>query len=182
MLKLSGCLTIRTIDGRNGPFNVGRLVTEIGEFAVKESLLDQYEPGRYEGDFGLSRIFPSYYLASGRLVVEVRATVETMALAGIDPLAPEDTTPEMEPDPLEETPTPRGDTKGDTGVEERVSPEHGITESDPDVALFGELWPLAEEARPERGPACLPPAAGPPESARLCVQATRADLARAQRR
>lgn len=47
MLKLTGHLTIRTIDGRNGPFNVGRLLTEIGEFAVKEALLDQYEPGRY---------------------------------------------------------------------------------------------------------------------------------------
>ena len=43
MLKLSGTLTIKTIHGRQGPFNVGRLLAEEGEFAVKEPLLDQYE-------------------------------------------------------------------------------------------------------------------------------------------
>ncbi|WP_425522722.1 DUF3275 family protein [Xanthomonas phaseoli] len=32
---VSGQLTLRTIRGRNGPFNVGRLVTPHGEFAVK---------------------------------------------------------------------------------------------------------------------------------------------------
>jgi len=31
--------TIRTIQGRNGPFNVGRLITDLGEFAVKDTLL-----------------------------------------------------------------------------------------------------------------------------------------------
>lgn len=38
---VSGQLTLRTIRGRNGPFNVGRLVTPHGEFAVKDAELDR---------------------------------------------------------------------------------------------------------------------------------------------
>lgn len=141
MLKLSGVLTIRTIDGRNGPFNVGRLVTDLGEFSVKETLLDQYEQGKYEGDFGISRIYPSYYLAGGRLVVEVRATLETMALAGIDALTAEDVEPAAEPDPIEETPTVTLDRVA-TGDEVTASGD-----TDPDAQLFGELWPLGSKVK-----------------------------------
>lgn len=35
MIKLDGQLTVKTINGRNGPFNVGRLKTDIGEFSAK---------------------------------------------------------------------------------------------------------------------------------------------------
>ena len=140
MFKLSGVLSIRTINGRNGPFNVGRLVTDLGEFSVKDTLLDQYEEGKYEGDFGLSRIYPSYYVAGGRLVVEVRATLETMALAAIDALAPEDVEQAVEPDPIEEATTaqqagPAGDELVEAGDE------------NPDVRLFGELWPLEAKVK-----------------------------------
>lgn len=137
MLKLSGVLTIRTIDGRNGPFNVGRLVTDLGEFSVKETLLDQYEQGKYEGDFGISRIYPSYYLAGGRLVVEVRATLETMALAGIDALTAEDVEPAAEPDPIEEAPAAPA-----TKLDLVASSDRTTVDDDPDNQLFGELWPL----------------------------------------
>jgi hypothetical protein len=34
MISIAGQLAIRTITGRNGPFNVGRLVTSIGEFVI----------------------------------------------------------------------------------------------------------------------------------------------------
>lgn len=141
MLKLSGVLTIRTINGRNGPFNVGRLVNELGEFSVKDTLLDQYEEGKYEGDFGLSRIYPSYYLAGGRLVVEVRATLETMALAGIDALTAEDVVPAAEPDPLEETPTAPQD------VAARSHETPGVDDADAEAQLFGELWPLEPKVK-----------------------------------
>ena len=35
-----GQLTLRTIRGKNGPFTVGRLVTPIGKFAVKDAELE----------------------------------------------------------------------------------------------------------------------------------------------
>ena len=48
-MNIDGVLTIRTINGSNGPFNVGRLITDLGEFSVKDTLLEQYKEGRYEG-------------------------------------------------------------------------------------------------------------------------------------
>ena len=60
MIKLPGVLHIRIITGRNGDFRVGRLVTDIGEFAVKDAELDQYDEGRYEGYFGISQIYPCW--------------------------------------------------------------------------------------------------------------------------
>jgi len=143
MLKLSGVLTIRTINGRNGPFNVGRLITDLGEFSVKDTLLDQYEEGKYEGDFGISRIYPAYYLAGGRLIVEVRATLETMALAAIDALTAEDVAPAAEPDPIEEMPVATLDPAA-TGDETIVDDD---ADADPDVRLFGELWPLGAKVK-----------------------------------
>ena len=141
MLKLSGMLTIRTIDGRNGAFNVGRLVTDLGEFSVKDTLLDQYEEGRYEGDFGISRIYPAYYAAGGRLVVEVRATLETLALAGIDALAPDDVAPAVEPDPMEETPAAAAQPASTSDAPNE--PEDG----NPDAQLFGALWPMGAKVK-----------------------------------
>ena len=41
----SGHLAIRTIQGRNGAFNVGRLSTSIGEFVIKNAMLEQHVEG-----------------------------------------------------------------------------------------------------------------------------------------
>lgn len=106
MLKLSGILAIRSIKGSRGDFNVGRLVTEIGEFAVKDPLIEEYEEGRYEGEFGISGIFPSTYSTNGRTVVEIRARLGSIALKGIEQLTDEDTLPVVEQDPIEEAPAP----------------------------------------------------------------------------
>ncbi|GAO97336.1 hypothetical protein PSA5_31475 [Pseudomonas syringae pv. actinidiae] len=67
MITLPGYLAIRTINGRNGEFNVGRLATSIGEFVIKDALLDQYLEGKYRGDFVVTEIRPSYYTNGGSL-------------------------------------------------------------------------------------------------------------------
>jgi hypothetical protein len=161
MIKLSGTLYVRAIHGRNGTFSVGRLVTEIGEFAVKDAVLDQYDEGRYEGEFGVSRIYPANYLAGGRLVVEVRATLATMALAAIDEL-PDDPQPSLpEPDPLdlerqaEATGTPFRRPVGETsGAMPDVDPPLDRTDlsmdrpdEEADAQLFGALWPLGQTVK-----------------------------------
>jgi hypothetical protein len=61
MITLPGQLAIKTIHGRNGDFNVGRLATSIGEFVIKNAELDQYREGKYEGDFVITEIRPSTY-------------------------------------------------------------------------------------------------------------------------
>ena len=46
MITIEGNLAIRTIAGRHGDFNVAKLATSIGDFVIKDALLDQYVEGR----------------------------------------------------------------------------------------------------------------------------------------
>ena len=153
-MNINGVLTIRTIQGRNGPFNVGRLITDLGEFSVKDTLLEQYEEGRYEGNFNVSQIFPSSYLAGGRFVVEVRATIKSLNLDGVDDLKPEDKEVAAEPDPADNQPesekvavSEQADQPAEVNTES--SGEHDDSDHDDgsDEALFDSLWPLGTQVK-----------------------------------
>ena len=137
MLKLSGTLAIRSIKGSRGDFNVGRLLTEIGEFAVKDPLIEEYDEGRYEGEFGISSIFPSTYFTNGRTVVEIRARLGSIALKGIEQLTEEDALPVVEHDPIEELPKP---------VVEKALVE--IAAAELPAATDGEAFPPADAPIP----------------------------------
>jgi len=155
---VSGSLTIREIIGRHGPFKVGKLITQLGEFAVKDALLDQYDPGTYDGNFGIGRIYPSYYVASGRIIVEVRASVENMVLSGIDDQLPEEPL-FTEPDPMDTEPVNTDDSPTLDAHSKSSASEAGNTsddsqdadepesEIDSDATLFGSLMPLADNVK-----------------------------------
>lgn len=70
--------------------------------------------------------------------------LETLALAAIDALAPEDQVLETEPDPLEERLVAQVDT---VPTPEPGSPLEVAPDSDADAALFGEIWPLGEKVK-----------------------------------
>ncbi|TAH44636.1 MAG: DUF3275 family protein [Betaproteobacteria bacterium] len=164
MISLPGQLAIKTIHGRNGDFNVGRLATSIGEFVVKNAELDQYAEGKYEGDFVIAEIRPSTYSANGRMVIEIRALLGGMTLSNIDALS-RDEARQLSPqevDPIDEeaqAPVPATskakpkakshnpcDPLVDTtpfGNESAAEFPDASAESD-DAALFGALWPLSE--------------------------------------
>lgn len=109
MINVPGRLTVRTIHGRNGPFNVGRLATSIGEFVIKDSQLDQFQEGQFSGQFLILEIRPASYFAGGRLVVEVRAKVGEMMLTDngelVSQSGPHFDSAEL--DPLEEEASPQ---------------------------------------------------------------------------
>lgn len=44
-----GQLALRTIHGRNGKFNVGKLECQLGKFTIKDAELEQYPEGKYQG-------------------------------------------------------------------------------------------------------------------------------------
>ena len=159
MITIPGQLAIKTIHGRNGDFNVGRLATSIGEFVVKNAELDQYTEGKYEGDFAIAEIRPSTYSANGRMVIEIRALLGGMTLSNIDALSRDEARrlSPQEIDPIDEeaqAPMPKASTKakprqkhdplidttpfGSKPVD--VVPEASAD----DAALFGTLWPLGE--------------------------------------
>jgi hypothetical protein len=166
MITLPGQLAIKTIHGRNGDFNVGRLSTSIGEFVVKNAELDQYDEGKYEGDFVIAEIRPSSYNANGRMVIEIRALLGGMTLSNIDALSCDEATrlTPQEVDPIdEETQAPiavparvpakarkakaTSDPLVDTtpfGVETPATAAAKAVEAEDDVVLFGTLWPLGE--------------------------------------
>ena len=163
MITIPGQLAIKTIHGRNGDFNVGRLATSIGEFVIKNAELDQYREGKYEGDFIITEIRPSTYNTSGRMVIEIRAHLGGMTLSNIDPLSRDEANrlSPQEVDPIdEETPSPApalattpveaeapatGNPLVDTapfGVDVPPKPAVKLEAPDDDATLFGTLWPL----------------------------------------
>lgn len=112
MIKLSGItLRVKKIrQGRFGDFCVADLSTDIGEFKVKDPLLDQFDDGEYTGTVWISEIFLTQYMAWGKGVTEIRARLHDLQLDGG---CEREAQPEsLEPDPAEEshpahTPQPR---------------------------------------------------------------------------
>jgi len=123
----------------------------LGEFAVKDTLLEQYEEGRYEGNFNVTQIFPSSYLAGGRFVVEVRATIKSLNLDGVDDLKPEDKEVASEPDPadnqsksIEVAVSDQSNQPAEVNTE---SEENDLGDDCGDEALFDSLWPLGTQVK-----------------------------------
>ncbi len=85
---VSGQLALRTIHGRNGKFNVGKLECQLGKFAIKDAELEQYPEGKYQGEFVLRYIFlKGYPISDGSMRFEMRANLDGMTLFGIDKLS-----------------------------------------------------------------------------------------------
>ena len=171
-ITIEGSLRIKRINGSNGPFCVGDLNSEIGEFRVKDSVLDQFEEGVYAGRFTVSRIFPWSYSANGRMVLEVRAKLDDLQISdGSEQVIPESP---QEPDPADEPkaqsagvaapedPAPAAPTGTAGQTEATEATEATDAESEPaqqecaapgteagDEALFGEeLFALVAEREP----------------------------------
>lgn len=161
-----GTLIIRDIPKRaGGSFKVGKLSTQIGQFEVKNPELDQYEPGTYTGNFCIDRIYPSHYVAGGKIVIEMRAVLSCFVLAGFDEATGE--AEPMEIDPAEEeavtaTPEPietqpeTADTEASTETDAPVpddlpvmtlEEEKAFREEQMDRDTFGDLYPLGEEVK-----------------------------------
>lgn len=164
MITLPGQLAIKTIHGRNGDFNVGRLSTSIGEFVIKNAELDQYAEGKYDGDFVIAEIRPSTYNTGGRMVIEIRALLGGMTLSNIDSLSKDEAhrISPQEVDPIDEeaaapqpAPTPAApitvatptvaDPLIDTapfGAPPPALPVSNTPTDKDDATLFSGLWPL----------------------------------------
>ncbi|CAG0933512.1 hypothetical protein PLCT1_02392 [Planctomycetaceae bacterium] len=165
MINLPGNLYIRSVHGRDGDYSVGRLVTDIGEFVLRDALLGQYEEGHYEGEFGIAEIFPASYVAGGRMVIEIRATLASLVLAAIedlhggpaDSVALADSGP-VEPEKGEDTSQVIAPNNGQPAendgmhdgqpAQDEIFPATGDAGDDgADLHLFGTLWPLGDAVR-----------------------------------
>ena len=146
MVKLEGTLKTRVIHGRNGDFSVGSLLTNIGEFSVKDPMLEQYSEGEYRGEFLISKIFPISYAWGGAVRVEIRAIIESVNIFDSQEKAMP-VTPEPDPLVIDEAQQPQK-TSTDKPVESD-KPEHPgksdtkqqavSAEMTVDQALFGSV-------------------------------------------
>jgi hypothetical protein len=100
MIQVPGTLSIKHVHGSRGVIAVGDLVTDVGEFKIKDPLLDQFEEGKYQGRFLISNISPSSYFFDGKVVIEVRAWLADIFLDQADEEPAEPTS--VEPDPVDE--------------------------------------------------------------------------------
>lgn len=156
-IVIHGQLALRTIHGRNGPFNVARLTTSIGVFEIKDAELEQYPEGKYEGEFTIRYIFAKAYPTGGGMRFEIRANLDGMTLFGVDKLNKEDAglfSPQ-EIDPLDEEQPQSSTSKAVPAIKSKDplldntpfgvdAPETAV---DADAALFGLLWPLGESVK-----------------------------------
>jgi len=173
MIKIPGHLAIRTIQGRNGTFNVGRLSTSIGEFVIKDAVLEQHVEGKYHGEFVITDIRASSYSTGGRLVIEIRARLDSMVLEDLDALTAYDNAQidAQSPDPLDEeqpaaaqpaqagpsrtakpasAPVAPADDNAPFGMSAPAAPAQASPMTNGDEAdqeLFGTVWPLGETVR-----------------------------------
>lgn len=156
MITVQGILTIREINGRHGLFQVGKLVSEIGEFAIKSPLIEQYDPGNYEGRFVIKKVFAGSYNVGNRFTVEVRADLDRILLDSFDDAPPP---PEFsEPDPIDEEPERKPLSTSEPAQQpiSKAVPSTEIQSSEPPAEepltpdyerIFGVLWPLGDTVK-----------------------------------
>lgn len=166
MITLPGQLAIKTIHGRNGDFNVGRLSTAIGEFVTKNAELDQYREGKYEGEFIITRIYSKSWSTGSHIGIDTRADLAGMTLTNIESLTkdeanrlnpqvvdPVDEEAAAKPEPVATEPTPVNLSStpsrdplidptpfGDEPPADTAAQTVDATQVD--AALFGAVWPL----------------------------------------
>ncbi|ECG4949212.1 DUF3275 family protein [Salmonella enterica] len=158
---VTGKLVVRTINGRNGAFNVGLLETAIGSFSVKDRELEQYSAGTYEGQFVIGRIFMHSWSYGANSGSEIRVRLDALNIASNNELTPDDERKLLPPvnDPLEEeipvkpeteqpvsqktkpVPTVKTPEKAGAKRPQFTVPTPAEMESG-DQKLFGPLWPL----------------------------------------
>ncbi len=160
-ILIPGTLTIVTKNGRYGSFNIGRLSTSIGEFVVKDKELglDQYDEGKYYGQFEIAKIRSVHYTYSNGLIVECRAYLASMMLDSNTDLTAEEieTFSTKEQDPLEEEATispPQNRSRNVNKPRERKNQNanlstHNVTDNSTsdDASLFGLLWPIGDSVK-----------------------------------
>lgn len=152
MITVQGMLTVRELNGRHGPFKIGKLVSEIGEFAIRTTLIEQYEPGGYEGRFVIKKVYAGSYNVGNRFTVEVRAELDQIVLDSFDEalVAPDIS----EPDPLDEERARKPDIAGVVVPEQepvqptKPSSHTAVQPAKPDYPrIFGSLWPLGDTVK-----------------------------------
>lgn len=177
MIKASNAtLQVKHRHGRYGTFSVADLITDFGQFKVKDALLDQFEEGNYQANVWIDEIYLGYYSAYGRGVNEIRARLHDLQVLDEDQRPAE---PEQDIDPIEEAQAQaqavaavaqpqQAETQPDADVSQDVQPKAAAqTASAPDtdkrqakVSRWDKFKRKAKDAAPEQAAQAVQPEAG----------------------
>ncbi|MGM9489612.1 DUF3275 family protein [Ideonella sp. YS5] len=158
-ISVRGTLVVQRKRGRKGEFNIGDLSTEIGEFEVKDALIEEFEPGKYTGEFVVNWIEPDSFSWRGKVFVKNRANLDAIYIDEADetegaatPVVP------PEPDPADAAAATDGtephiageDPSGMQSVPALPTPTAGVrNDGSDDLALLGpELFELLATRQP----------------------------------
>jgi hypothetical protein len=147
MLIVPGHLSVEQIQGRRGAFCVGTLKLSIGEFKIKDSALDQFEPGLYSGHFTIEKIYTKGVPWRGGFFTELIAKIAPDGFLIDDEAGSEQALPpQAEPDPADDHNTaapgvaqsplpPVDDGRPSRPRKPSVAPEAGTPEGQPSVQI-----------------------------------------------
>lgn len=148
MITVIGKIAVRTLSGRFGPFNIGTLICDIGEFSIKDQILEELSEGSYDVQCVISHIKPNGFMMGNRFAVEIRADLYDIEILQDD--ADEANVPVVsEIDPAEEELVPEPIEKEipqapiATVVSENPTPDE-LSQLE---ELFGHLWPIGDSIK-----------------------------------
>ena len=144
MITITGEVLVRTIEGRFGPFNVGTLKSDIGQFSFKDQILEELSEGSYQARCVIDGFRLGSFHMGNRMAVEMIASIYDVELLQ-DSASESEQHPVNEIDPLEEelssSPAAELTGAGNNRLDDS-EPEIHATEELQD--LFGHLWPFEE--------------------------------------
>ena len=173
-VHVEGSLFIKCRTGRHGPFNVGSLECPLGSFTVKNTLIDQFEEGRFDGTFEIAEIFMAQRpFGDSAAITELRARVLNITLFDEGDLPPDQAVGIEDQDPIDEETNVSSKTVPPAEEEAASTQEPSPTEHQKEVVaslltrpvrtkrttdraeeqqaepdkLFGHLWPIGEEVK-----------------------------------
>jgi hypothetical protein len=141
MVMVKGRMAVNIVNGRKGEFRVANLYSEIGDFVLYYDGLDQFEPGTYEGEFGIRLTVVRVRVFGVCKIIEPLAFVDEVKLENADESLREEIM-EVFPDPVEEEIQYRDKDVPELSAK-RVS---DLTQQDV-KELFGSLYPLREQIK-----------------------------------
>ncbi len=156
MIVLEGNITNKVINGVNGDFSVGNLKTEIGQFKIRSTLLDQYDEGEYRVRVAINHLDLNSYMSktNGITITEIVADIDHIELIDgqtkavnteqIEPDASVDSS-EDKPAKVDKPKTVKTTPKKSSVKKPTATHEKDVTTSEDAselAELFGHLWPL----------------------------------------
>ena len=141
MVSVKGRMMVNTIRRSSGNFNVAQLFSEIGDYVVRYDALDEFEEGKYEGEFFIRTTEIRNRKFGLGIITEPIAYIDDVILT--DAIEGEtEEVPEAIPDPIEEE-------RSTESRKKKATPQTSDSTDMDEKALeqlFG-TWPLSDEVK-----------------------------------